>query len=302
MPLTVITLKKAPVSLRGDLTKWMQEVDTGVYVGNFSTRIREKLWARIMEACKDGDACMCFSSNNEIGYKICLSDSNREVIDLDGIPIVRLLSKVNTKETREVREKTGFSKAAKYRNARKYSNSKNTSYESQRRYVAIDIETDGLDIVNDNIIEIGAYKEVNGEPFTYQTLVRIDKPLNLTIISLTGISDDDLQAGKSLEDALSGLVDFIGDLPIIGYNVYFDLKFINRDLNKFSYKGLSNDVFDVMDFVKRDKRAILSYKLSDVLKEYGIKNMHLHRALGDAESTFLLSKKLNEFIRIINQK
>lgn len=44
MPMTVITLKSVPQSLRGDLTRWMQEIATGVYVGNFNSRIREYLW------------------------------------------------------------------------------------------------------------------------------------------------------------------------------------------------------------------------------------------------------------------
>ena len=42
MPFTVVTLKSVPPSLRGDLTKWMQEIAIGVYVGNFNSRIREK--------------------------------------------------------------------------------------------------------------------------------------------------------------------------------------------------------------------------------------------------------------------
>lgn len=37
MPFTVITLKRSTPSLRGDLTKWMQEIATGVYIGNFNT-------------------------------------------------------------------------------------------------------------------------------------------------------------------------------------------------------------------------------------------------------------------------
>ena len=36
MPFTVITLTNVPNSLRGDLTRWMQEIATGVYVGNFN--------------------------------------------------------------------------------------------------------------------------------------------------------------------------------------------------------------------------------------------------------------------------
>lgn len=37
----VITLTKVPYSLRGDLTKWCQEIQTGVYVGNVNARIRD---------------------------------------------------------------------------------------------------------------------------------------------------------------------------------------------------------------------------------------------------------------------
>lgn len=44
MPLTIITISKVKNSLRGDLTKWMQEIDTGVYVGNFNSKVRENLW------------------------------------------------------------------------------------------------------------------------------------------------------------------------------------------------------------------------------------------------------------------
>ncbi|MDK6689903.1 type I-E CRISPR-associated endoribonuclease Cas2e, partial [Aerococcus urinae] len=49
MPLTVITMKNCPPSLRGDLSKWMQEIATGVYVGNFNSRVREALWERVSQ-------------------------------------------------------------------------------------------------------------------------------------------------------------------------------------------------------------------------------------------------------------
>ena len=55
MPLTVLTLKNVPPSLKGDLTKWMQEIATGVYVGNINTRVREKLWDRSFSRRRGGD-------------------------------------------------------------------------------------------------------------------------------------------------------------------------------------------------------------------------------------------------------
>lgn len=53
----VVTLKSVPPSsLRGDLTKWMQEIATGVYIGNFNSKIREKLWNRIQANVGEGEA------------------------------------------------------------------------------------------------------------------------------------------------------------------------------------------------------------------------------------------------------
>lgn len=52
----VVTLTKVPQSLRGDLTKWYQEVQTGVYVGNVSARIRDLLWDRINRNIGSGEA------------------------------------------------------------------------------------------------------------------------------------------------------------------------------------------------------------------------------------------------------
>lgn len=60
MPLTVITLKNVPPSLRGDLTKWMQEIATGVYIGNFNSKIRDNLWKRVKEISGCGEVTLSF--------------------------------------------------------------------------------------------------------------------------------------------------------------------------------------------------------------------------------------------------
>ena len=57
----VITLTKVSNSLRGDLTRWCQEVQTGVYVGNFSARIRDLLWIKIKENIGQGEATLIYN-------------------------------------------------------------------------------------------------------------------------------------------------------------------------------------------------------------------------------------------------
>lgn len=70
MSLTVITLKKAPLFLRGDLTKWMQEISPGVYVGNFNSKIRELLWQRVVESVGSGEATMTFTCKMKLAIAL----------------------------------------------------------------------------------------------------------------------------------------------------------------------------------------------------------------------------------------
>ena len=88
MPFTIITLRNSTPSLRGDLSKWMQEIATGVYVGNFNSRVREHLWKRVTENVGNGEATLSYSCRNEIGYNFETHNAKREVIDFDGIPLV----------------------------------------------------------------------------------------------------------------------------------------------------------------------------------------------------------------------
>lgn len=86
-----------PASLRGDLTKWCQEIQTGVYVGNVNARIREKLWERINDNIGQGEATLVYNYNNELGYTFRTTRKDRRVIDADGIPLMQSLIQQPTK-------------------------------------------------------------------------------------------------------------------------------------------------------------------------------------------------------------
>ena len=62
-------MSNAPVSLRGDLTKWMQEIATGVYIGNLNSRVREELWERVTQSVGKGQATLSYATRNELGYQ-----------------------------------------------------------------------------------------------------------------------------------------------------------------------------------------------------------------------------------------
>ena len=102
-------------------------------------------------------------------------------------------------------------------------------------FVALDLETTGLDPKLDAIIEFGAVRFRDGEVIAeYSTLINPSRPIPTEITTLTGISNDDFlpklhkpgepsqPAAPSLAQALSAIQTFVGNAPIIGHNVGFD--------------------------------------------------------------------------------
>lgn len=290
MPFTVITLKKTPSSLRGDLTKWMQEIDTGVYIGNFNSKVREELWKRVIENVKEGEATICYASRNEIGYDFKTNSKDISIIDFDGIPLVMVDKKEKIKVNDQA--KLGYSRASKLRKARQFQKQTKKS----PSYVVIDIETDGLDFNKNSIIEIGCVKLYNGNLEEFATSIKIDHSLPKKIVNLTGITDEFLEKnGEDEKEALRALLDFIKGLTIVNYGNNFDINFLNKSLNEHNLGHIKNQTIDLMRYVKKEKIMLENYKLETALKSYGIDKKVPHRALADARLTYELSTKVNFF-------
>ena len=84
--MTVIHLHKGRRSLRGHLTRWMLEVGPGIYVGTVSPRVREHLWALVVERLDDGAAVMVHSARTEQGFSArSAGRSTRRVVDCEGL-------------------------------------------------------------------------------------------------------------------------------------------------------------------------------------------------------------------------
>ena len=87
--MTVVVVTDCPPKLRGDLTKWLLEINTGVYVGKLSSRVREELWTRVCENLKTGRATMVFRAANEQHMDFWVHNTTWEPVDVDGIKLIR---------------------------------------------------------------------------------------------------------------------------------------------------------------------------------------------------------------------
>lgn len=84
--MTVLVLIAAPEGLRGHLTRWMVEVNAGVFVGNPSKRVRDGLWEVVAERIDDGQVVMVEPAANEQGWTVRTAGKDRWYpVDYDGL-------------------------------------------------------------------------------------------------------------------------------------------------------------------------------------------------------------------------
>lgn len=288
----VITLTKVSQSLRGDLTKWYQEIQTGVYVGNVSARIRDLLWERIIKNIGNGEATMVYNAKNELGYQIKTTRRGYEVADFDGIP---LMMRLNT-DTASRSVKHGFSDAAKFHRAKVMSHKRlsRKMNDAKAQVVSVDLETTGLEVEKDKIISIGAVKKTeNGAYNCFYKLIRDGQKIPKQITALTAITSEMLEKqGVNLDLALQELREFVKESVIVGYNLRFDETFLSHGFRELGQSALSNKMLDLMPVVKKTEKFLDNYRLATVLAAYNIKNETPHNALSDAKATLDLAFKL----------
>ena len=147
--------------------------------------------------------------------------------------------------------------------------------------VALDIETTGLDPDQDAIIEIGAVRftdrRVEGE---WDTLINPGRRIPPFITQLTGIRDSMVLHAPHIDDVLADLVEFIGDAPILGHNVRFDISFLSK-------RGIlrRNILLDTYEMAAVLLPNAGRYNLGALTQALNVPLPATHRALEDAQAT-----------------
>ncbi len=86
----LLILERFPKKLRGELSRWLIEPRAGVFLGNASGMVREKLWELACQESKGGSALLLFTTNNEQGYTFRLwGDPSYYPEEFEGLLLVR---------------------------------------------------------------------------------------------------------------------------------------------------------------------------------------------------------------------
>lgn len=160
-------------------------------------------------------------------------------------------------------------------------------------FVAVDVETTGLQASRHQIIEVAILRYRAGIlERRYESLLNPGRAIPAFITKLTTIRNEDVCEAPAFADIAQDVLDFIGEDIIVGHNVGFDIGFLNAELDRAGHPKLINERIDTMGLATRLLREIRKPSLDRVASMVGLNPRGIHRAGGDAKLTAEVAMRL----------
>jgi DNA polymerase III epsilon subunit family exonuclease len=170
----------------------------------------------------------------------------------------------------------------------------------KHNFAFIDIETTGLNLFKNEIIEIGCVTATPDLEFIEEFELKI-KPEHIetadrVALKVNHYNSTDWESGLALEKALNIFSKKVKDCIMVGHNVSFDAGFLEYAFNKSKIKNSMHyhklDTISIAWAKLHNDPNLEHLSLHDMCVRFDIKNEHAHSALSDARATYKLYKKL----------
>ncbi len=150
-------------------------------------------------------------------------------------------------------------------------------------FVVVDVETTGTDPKMADLVEVAAVR-VKGGKITdrWSTYVNPGRPI--VGHQMHGITDKDVKGAPSPAEAARKAFDFVGDAPLVGHSVGFDIGFLEEALGDGT-RVEQGRYLDTLVIAREGYPDLENYKLATLADFFGIELTESHRALPDAEAT-----------------
>jgi DNA polymerase III epsilon subunit family exonuclease len=151
-------------------------------------------------------------------------------------------------------------------------------------FVVVDVETTGTDPKLADLIEIGAARISRGE-ITDRWSTLVDPGRTIPGVQMHGLTDDDVRGNPTPQEAVRSFLEFVGDAPLVGHNVGFDLGFL-QEAHGDGFRFEPGTYFDTLVIAREGyPGSPESYKLTDLARFFGVEHDGSHRAEPHAEAT-----------------
>ena len=159
-------------------------------------------------------------------------------------------------------------------------------------YIAIDLETTGIRLSKDKIIEVGLLKVKDSHIIdTFSCVINPDMQVDDKILELTKISENELENAKRIYEVINHIVDFCEEYVLLGHNTIFDYSFVKKEANRagleFEKRGI-----DTYKLCKKVLPENVRKNLTDACGYFGIERKNSHRAFSDAYYTHVLFQEI----------
>lgn len=168
------------------------------------------------------------------------------------------------------------------------------------RFVVLDCELTGLDPKTAKIVSVGAVGVENNEIVlsdSFDELVRIY--FNTSAVTVHGVTREQSQSGRRVEDVLEDLLAYLGPAVIVGHHIGFDLAALNAVAQNFFSIELPNRSMDTMRLALAlealgalDAQERSDFSLDGLLRRFSIEPHDRHTAAGDAFLTAQVFQRL----------
>ena len=179
---------------------------------------------------------------------------------------------------------------------------------NEEEIVVFDTETTGLNVFQDDIIEIAAIRirggEVVGEPL--DLYIETDKPI-LPMLGdkenpMYAIYHEKMSTGELLSpsDALRRFLAYVGSSPILGHNANYDYNILDNNLQRYCNDTMqAHDIrcFDSLKLIRLLAPSLHSYKLESLLETFQLAGVNSHQAIDDVKATVSLVRLCAEKAR-----
>ena len=179
---------------------------------------------------------------------------------------------------------------------------------NEEEIVVFDTETTGLNVFQDDIIEIAAIRikggEVVGEPL--DLYIETDKPI-LPMLGdkenpMYAIYHEKMSTGELLSpsDALRRFLAYVETSPILGHNANYDYNILDNNLQRYCKDTMqAHDIrcFDSLKLIRLLAPSLHSYKLESLLETFHLAGVNSHQAIDDVKATVSLVRLCAEKAR-----
>lgn len=149
-------------------------------------------------------------------------------------------------------------------------------------YVVFDIETTGLSVTNNKIIELAGVKMQGGQEIDrFETFIDPHEPIPYNIQQLTNITDDMVRGAPELAPKIAEFIEFIGDAVLVAHNARFDIGFIQEACKQTNQQPVLNPVLDTLELARYLHPRMKNHRLNTLADLYKVSLESHHRAIDD---------------------